>query len=117
MEILVVDDNKEICQLVENILISEGYNVQSCFNPLDFKRIIKSNKPKLIITDFIMSGYDGQTLTEEIKANAETENIKVMMMSAHPDAAKMSEKAGVDDFLTKPFEIDDLINKVTMLLQ
>ncbi|KIA89248.1 response regulator [Kaistella jeonii] len=117
MEILVVDDNKDICQLIENILLSEGYDVESCFNPLQFSSIIKDHKPKLIITDLLMSGYDGRTLTKEIKGNAETESIKIMMMSAHPDAKKLSEKAGVDDFLTKPFEIDDLVSKVEFLLK
>ena len=117
MEILVVDDNKDICQLIENILLSEGYNVQSCFNPLEFSSIIKEIKPKLIITDLLMSGYDGRTLTKEIKENSATEHIKIMMMSAHPDAEKLSESAGVDDFLTKPFEIDDLVNKVEFLLR
>lgn len=116
MEILVVDDNIDICQLIENILLSEGYDVQSCCNPLEFGSIIKENKPKLIITDLLMSGYDGRTLTKHVKGNTETENIKIMMMSAHPDAKKLSEKAGVDDFLTKPFEIDDLVNKVKILL-
>lgn len=116
MEILVVDDNRDICQLIENILLSEGYDVESCYNPLEFGSIMKKNKPRLIITDLLMSGYDGRTLTKEIKGNPETENVKIMMMSAHPDAKTLSEKAGVDDFLTKPFEIDDLVNKVEALL-
>ena len=117
MEILIVDDNKDICQLIESILLSEGYNVESCFNPLQISEIIKQTQPKLIITDLPMSGYDGRTLTREIKENAETQHIKIIMMSAHPDAKKLSEKAGVDDFLTKPFEIDDLVTKVENLLK
>ena len=40
MEILVVDDNKDICMLIESILLSEGYNVQSCCNPQEFNAII-----------------------------------------------------------------------------
>ena len=117
MEILVVDDNKDICELIENILLSDGYNVESCCNPLEFESILKDNKPRLIITDLLMSGYDGRTLAKKVKGNPETEVIKIMMMSAHPDAKKLSEKAGVDDFLSKPFEIDDLISKVSSLLQ
>lgn len=116
MEILVVDDNKDICLLIESILLSDGYDVESCCNPLEFGSIMKKNNPKLIITDLLMSGYDGRTLTKEIKGNKETEHIKIMMMSAHPDAKKLSETAGVDEFLTKPFEIDDLIHKVEKLL-
>lgn len=117
MEILVVDDNKDICQLIENILLSEGYEVESCYNPLEFVKIIERKKPKLIITDLLMSGYDGRVLTKEIRENPQTKNIKIMMMSAHPDASTIGEKAGVDDFLTKPFEIDELVQKVELLLQ
>ena len=117
MEILVVDDNKDICMLIESILLSEGYNVQSCCNPQEFNAIIDKVKPKLIITDMLMSGFDGRTLTNEIKTNPETQHVKIMLMSAHPDASKISETIGVDDFLTKPFEIDDLVTKVQDLLK
>ncbi|MBF8457650.1 response regulator [Kaistella sp. G5-32] len=80
-----------------------------------FSSIIKDHKPKLIITDPLMSGYNRRTLTKELKGNSETENIKIMTMSVHPDEKKLSEKAGVDDFLTKPSEIDDLVSKVEFL--
>lgn len=73
-------------------------------------------KPQLIITDMLMSGFDGRTLTKEVKSNAATSDIKVMLMSAHPDAAQICTEIGADDFLAKPFEIDDLLNKVESLL-
>ena len=117
MEILVVDDNKDICLLIESILLSDGYAVESCCNPAEFKVKLKSNTPKLIITDMLMSGFDGRTLTKDVKKNSETANIKVMLMSAHPDAAKICVEIGADDFLAKPFEIDDLIDKVEKLLK
>ncbi len=117
MEILVVDDNKEICMLVENILLSEGYEVESCYNPLEFHKYLERCKPKLIITDMLMSGFDGRTLTKEVRNFPETQHIKIMMMSAHPDAPEISKNIGVDDFLTKPFEIDDLVQKVENLLK
>lgn len=117
MEILVVDDNKEICTLLESILIAEGFDAVSCTNPMDFKKIIEKNHPKLIITDLLMSGFDGQTLTKKIKENPKTQHIKIMMMSAHPDADKISKTINVDAFITKPFEIDELVNKVEGLLK
>ena len=117
MEILVVDDNKDICLLIESILLSDGYDVESCSNPAEFESKLKSDTPKLIITDMLMSGFDGRTLTKEVKKNPETAAIKVMLMSAHPDAAKICGEIGADDFLAKPFEIDDLIDKVEKLLK
>lgn len=117
MYILVVDDNKDICQLIENILLSEGYPVKSCCNPLEVSKIISQEKPDLIITDMLMSGFDGRTLTKQVRNSPETQDIKIMMMSAHPDAVAISEQIGVDDFLTKPFEIYDLVDKVASLLK
>ena len=69
-----------------------------------------------MITDMLMSGVDGRTLAKEIKSDDATKNIKIIMMSAHPDAKKESENIGIDDFLAKPFEIDHLIEKVNKLL-
>ena len=117
MEILVVDDNKEICVLVQNILLSEGYEAECCYKPLEVLSILAANKPKVIITDMLMSGFDGRTLTNEVRSNPETKDIKIMMMSAHPDASTISKNIGVDDFLSKPFEIDELVKKVVNLLQ
>ena len=117
MKILVVDDNKDICTLIESILLSDGYDVESCCNPAEYRQRLAKAKPELIITDMLMSGVDGRTLTKEVKGNPETEGIKIMMMSAHPDAVKISENVGVDDFLSKPFEIDDLVKKVEKLLK
>lgn len=117
MEILVVDDNKDICTLIESILIAEGFDAASCTNPSDFNKMIKKCSPKLIITDLLMSGFDGQFLTKLIKGNPETQHIKIMMMSAHPDADKISKTINVDAFITKPFEIDELVSKVEALLK
>ena len=117
MEILVVDDSKEICLLVESILLSEGYDVESCCNPLEFNSVLSKSKPKVIITDLLMSGIDGRTLTNEVRNNPETKDIKIMIMSAHPDAPEISKNIGVDDFLSKPFEIDDLVQKVEQLMK
>ena len=116
MKILVVDDNKDICMLVESILLSDGYDVETCCTPAEFKEKLKSIKPALIITDMLMSGFDGRTLTKEVKSNPATADIKVMLMSAHTDAEKICDEIGADAFLSKPFEIDDLVSKVENLL-
>lgn len=117
MSIVIIDDNRDICDLLLNILLSEGLEATICSNPLEAKEIIHNVNPQLIITDMLMSGVDGRTLAKEIKSDPATKNIKIMMMSAHPDAQKDSENIGIDDFLAKPFEIDDLVQKVQNLLQ
>ena len=116
MKILVVDDNKDICMLIESILLADGYDVESCCNPAGYKEKLAKSIPELIITDMLMSGFDGRTLTKDVKKNEATADVKVMLMSAHPDAGRICEEIGADDFLAKPFEIDDLVDKVQNLL-
>jgi len=116
MKILVVDDNKDICMLIESILLADGYDIESCCNPAEYKEKLAKSKPELIITDMLMSGFDGRTLTKDLKRNAKTADIKVMLMSAHPDAMQICDEIGADAFLAKPFEIDDLVEKVQTLL-
>lgn len=117
MDVLVIDDSRDICGLIENILLSEGYTVSTCWKPLEILQSIEKYQPNLIITDLLMAGYDGRALTKELRSNPETAEVKIIMMSAHPDALKISRQAGVDDFLSKPFEIDDLVQKVQILMK
>lgn len=116
MSIIIVDDNKNICELIENILLFDGYEVKSCCNPLEANNLIEQVQPKVVITDMLMSGVDGRTLSLNLKNNPKTSGIKILMMSAHPDAKSESEKVGVDDFLEKPFDIDVLVEKVHQLM-
>lgn len=117
MKILIVDDNIDICMLLQNILLSEEHQVEFCCSVSEFRAKLETLKPDLIITDMLMSGFDGRTLTKEVKNRPESKNIRVMLMSAHPDAAKISQDIGADDFLAKPFEIDDLVDKVEQILK
>jgi PleD family two-component response regulator len=90
MSVIIVDDNKNICELIENILLFDGYTVKSCFNPLEANHLIEEVQPKVVITDMLMSGVDGRTLSLNLKSNPKTSGIKILMMSAHPDAKSES---------------------------
>ena len=115
-KIMVVDDNRDICELVEGLLSSEGYKVICCTNPLIAEELIKKENPQLLITDMLMSGVDGTTLTKTLRSNSSFSNMKVIMMSAHPQALSQSHEAGADEYIAKPFDIDELSNKVKEVL-
>ena len=74
--------------------------------------MVKQQKPKLIITDMMMSGLDGRDLVKKIKGDPKTSDIKIVMMSAIPNAEKMSKETGADDYIAKPFDSGDLLQKV-----
>ena len=116
MKILVVDDNSDICQMIETILLSEGYEAVSCINPLIAGAMVKKHKPKLLITDILMSGLDGRNLVKEIRSSREGNKVKILMMSANPAFENICETSGADAFLAKPFQIDDFLETVNSLL-
>ena len=116
MSIIIVDDNVEICSLVEEILLSEGHKVRSCTNPMIVFEMIKQSKPKLIVTDMLMSGIDGRDIVKQLKADQSTRSIQVLMMSAHPKSQEQSELAGADAHIAKPFDVNEFSDLVQKML-
>lgn len=117
MSILIVDDNVEICNLVEEILLMEGYKTRCCTNPTIVFEMINQQKPKLIITDMLMSGLDGRELIKTIKNDEKLSDIKTMLMSAHQEAEKISKQINTDGFVSKPFDIEEFTSSVANLMQ
>lgn len=112
IDVLVMDDDQDLCMLMESILKMNSYDVRSCCNAGAFQTLLGSVEPSMIIMDMLLAGKDGRDLCRELKADAATQSIKVMMVSAHPDADQSCREAGADDFLIKPFDINDFKAKV-----
>jgi len=114
--VLIIDDDVEICFMIKAILNFKGYAASVCSNGNEVFKIIKDNMPGLIIMDMLLSGMDGRQICKKLKNGTDTKNIPVLMISAHPDAELTCKAAGADDFLSKPFEIKDLLVKVQMFM-
>lgn len=116
MSIIIIDDNVEICTLIEEVLTSEGFKCRSCTNPIIVFEMIKQQKPRLIVTDMLMSGIDGREIVKQLKGDDSTSDIKVLLISAYPHAGPISSDVGADAHLSKPFEISDLTDRVRALM-
>lgn len=114
IDVLVMDDDKDLCMLMETILKFNAYDVRSCTNPRVFETVLSTVQPSMIIMDMLLAGFDGRDFCRQLKKDAATQGIKVMMVSAHPDADRTCREAGADDFLIKPFDIDDFTAKVSL---
>ena len=68
--------------------------------------------PDLILLDVLLSGKDGREIVKRLKSQEETRHIPVIMFSAHPSAEKTARAAGADDFVAKPFEMDEILAKI-----
>lgn len=116
IDILVVDDDQDICIMVGAILKFAGYKVEQVSAVDKLSSTLDAFHPSLVLMDMLLSGNDGREICKQIKANEEQKGITVIMMSAHPDAEKSCREAGADDFLAKPFDVDNFLAKVHRLL-
>jgi DNA-binding response OmpR family regulator len=118
-KILIVEDELDILDALRLTLEDAGYVVITTENG-EYAENLRDNAngalPDLIILDVLLSGKDGRTICQKLKAQAATRHIPIIMISAHPYAAQSVASIGADDFLPKPFEIDTLLETVAKYL-
>ena len=113
-KILVVDDVPLNQMLVERMLARFNFNIRKAGNGYEALQSIKEEKPDLILLDIMMPVMDGFEVLKELKRSPETEDIKVIVLSAlntNSDIIKGYE-LGAKDFITKPIMLDKLVNSV-----
>jgi DNA-binding response OmpR family regulator len=111
--ILVVDDNTDILQIVKVILENYGYEVVVTPNGEETFSKTDTFDPQLILMDvFLSAGIDGRDICKALKGNDKTKNIPVIMFSAQTKMEDVLKSCRADDFIAKPFEVKDLLNKI-----
>ena len=118
-KILVIDDDKAINELIKINLELQGYEVIQAFNGVEGFAKAKQEEPELLILDVMMPEVDGFTVAQRIRQYPELSETPILMLTA---LSQIENKVngfniGVDDYLTKPFEIDELIVRVRALLK
>lgn len=116
-KILVVDDDTDILSVMEMLLTMKGFKVEVTSKGDNIFGKVDSFKPDLILLDVLLSGHDGRTICRQLKSNDETRHIPVIMFSAHPGAAASIAEYGANDFISKPFDVNNLIQKVKKQIQ
>ena len=117
LSILIVEDNTEIRQFISSIFVSD-YTVFTAVNGMEGLKKAKSKLPDLIISDVMMPVKDGITLCKEIKSDFEISHIPVILLTARAAALFKIEglKTGADDYVTKPFNPDELRLRVRNII-
>ncbi len=108
---MVADDDPGILDAVCIMLEFEGYKVYCTPDGAEVLNM-NNNLPDLLLLDIWMSGMDGRDICKQLKQNLKTNKLPVVLISASQDIERSALAAGADDFLAKPFEIDDLLNKI-----
>lgn len=115
-KVLVLDNDEGVLDVMQEALNYEGFRVKIIEESDNIFSVIDSFKPDLIILDYILSGINGGEICHQIKANPKTTDIPVMIMSAYPRVIKSLGYYGCDDFIAKPFDLDDITERIKNLI-
>lgn len=117
VRVLVVEDDDVIRQLITVNLELEGYEVQTAVDGQDALDKAREGAPALVTLDVMMPRMDGWEAAVRLRADPVTAGIKIVLLSARAQEADLQrgERIGVDAYLTKPFDPDELIDVVARL--
>lgn len=118
--IMIVDDDDLLTKTIEIALEKEDYEVTSILSGEECLKRLKTSRPDLILLDIMMPDMDGWTTLKEIKADESLAAIPVIMLTAKVQTNNIRAKKGelgFTDYLTKPFDIDDLYFRLSKALQ
>ncbi len=117
--LLVVDDDPGLLLAVSETLRAEGYNVKTARRGAEALMIVAQSLPDLIISDIRMPGMDGYQLVKNLRSNARTRLVPIVFLTAKDETSDRIQgfRTGVDAYLTKPFEPEELVAIVAAILQ
>jgi len=114
--ILVVDDQKEICEVVQQYLASEGYRVSVANEGAGMRRAMAQGQVDLVILDLMLPGEDGLTLARELR---EQSSVGIIILTGRGETVDriIGLEMGADDYLPKPFHLRELLARVKSVLR
>lgn len=115
-KLLVVDDERDICEFVKSFFTERGYDVLVAGSGDEALAIVKAEKPELVLLDVRMKGMDGIAALKHIKEH--DRSLKVIMVTALDDQERMDEasRLGACEYITKPLMLDHLEQAVEKIL-
>jgi phosphate regulon transcriptional regulator PhoB len=117
--ILIVDDEKDLVDLLSYNLEKEGYAVLRAYDGDEALKIIRSRKPDLILLDLMLPGIQGMEICRIVRKNPETAALPIIMLTARGEEVDriVGLEMGADDYVTKPFSVRELLARVRAVLR
>ena len=114
--ILIIEDDDQILKILRRSLVYEGYQVDTAVDGEGGLKMLRDNKPALVILDWMLPGMDGLEVCRRVR---ELGNQPVLMLTAKDTLEDRVQglDAGADDYLVKPFELDELLARIRALLR
>lgn len=112
--ILIIEDVEDHLEIVKLILEQHGYNILIATTGLEGLNSARANSPDLIILDVVLPEMNGYEVCKELKSGADTKSMPVIMLSvrSNPEDIETAYNAGANKYITKPFNLEDLIKEV-----
>ena len=116
-KVLVIDDDKDLLEVIQALLTTRGFDVETDNNWQSGFEKIRKFEPQIILLDVFLSGIDGLEICKQLKASPFTSHIPIVIFSAYPRIGEtVIYEYGADDFIGKPFEFKDLLKKIKLHL-
>lgn len=120
IKVLIAEDDEPLRAMIQKILVKAGYQVMVAGNGEEALDILQAQKPRVLILDLAMPKKNGYEVCRAVRANADVEisGIKIIITSGkkYPVDIRAAHEYGADDYLVKPFRIDDLLAAMKDLL-
>src|SRR5271156_1789457 len=119
-KILVVDDDQELVELISEVLERDGrFEVRTVNNGFDAGMMVKEYRPDLIVLDVMLPDINGKEVCHRVRADPTLEEVRILCISGMIEEDKIQELrlSGADDFLHKPFDIEELIDRMCAQLE
>jgi DNA-binding response OmpR family regulator len=118
-EILVVDDDRDVAQSIELALRRRGFRVTLAYSGVEALKTLRRYRPDLVILDVLMPGMSGLEVCRRLRSDANSSDLPIIFLTARGQERDRIEglRAGADDYLSKPFNLEELFLRVKAVLR
>lgn len=111
-KVVLIQDNIDILDIMDHVLTDEGYNVTASLTTDPIDNIEEIEPDVVIVDDNIKGNKKGSEVIEDLKSDSETEDLSAVLTSTSPDVPKKAKECNADDYIEKPFDIDQILDVV-----
>lgn len=114
--ILILDDDQSILEILNEVFSYEGFDAITVETTDDLLELVRRYEPALILLDYALNGKNGGTWCQQLKDSSEFSHIPVVIFSAYSNKGICKGSFGCDEFIAKPFDLEDLVSPIKTLI-